>query len=491
MHKHLERAASNELDVHQVNNIQHLPILDNRKEAIAQRQQLSSIHASTAVQQLKAQQDFIQRNSTKQSPIQQKPNNTGLPNQLKAGVETLSGISMDDVKVHYNSSQPAQLNAHAYAQGNQIHLGPGQEQHLPHEAWHVVQQKQGRVQPTKQLKGKVAINDDEGLEAEADWMGAKAMQMKEWKASERTNVLAPQQITQRTVIQLEGDAKVLSEEERKIKEEDLINFVLMTTPTHLATQGLLLWNKLGSIGDYIKALLAKINTGNYQEALKAAKNMRDCKEDDDWSDDSPNCKLLNAVVNQLYEVKGKKLALKAGATKKIGANNPGEGKGDKFEEHDCVWAAIDYIEKKKEGKTSTLETEKEVADAYDHAHGEVSDAVLHRVMEELGYKFIMVTKDIAGEEGRGTSVGKGKAMPAGFFFGEKGKAPPGTYIVSENRNASGSSGHVFVVEVTKEKVKSVDAMRRKVSIYDRQAEERDKKPRTTFGEFGIYVWKAS
>lgn len=42
-----------------------------------------------------------------------KPNLTGLPDDLKTGVEDLSGYSMDDVKVHYNSSQPAQLNAHA------------------------------------------------------------------------------------------------------------------------------------------------------------------------------------------------------------------------------------------------------------------------------------------------------------------------------------------------------------------------------------------
>jgi hypothetical protein len=84
---------------------------------------------------------------------------------------------MDDVKVHYNSSKPAQLNAHAYAQGNQIHLAPGQQKHLPHEAWQVVQQKQGRVKPTTQLKGKVNINDDAGLEKEADVMGAKAVQL--------------------------------------------------------------------------------------------------------------------------------------------------------------------------------------------------------------------------------------------------------------------------------------------------------------------------
>ena len=107
--------------------------------------------------------------------LQRQENKTGLPDPLKSGVESLSGISLDDVKVHRNSDKPAQLQAHAYAQGTDIHLGPGQEKHLPHEAWHVVQQKQGRVQPTTQLKGKVNINDDAGLEKEADVMGAKAV----------------------------------------------------------------------------------------------------------------------------------------------------------------------------------------------------------------------------------------------------------------------------------------------------------------------------
>jgi hypothetical protein len=85
---------------------------------------------------------------------------------------------MDDVNVHYNSNKPAQFQAHAYAQGTDIHLSSGQEEHLPHEAWHVVQQKQGRVKPTMQMKGNVNVNDDAGLEKEADVMGAKALQMK-------------------------------------------------------------------------------------------------------------------------------------------------------------------------------------------------------------------------------------------------------------------------------------------------------------------------
>lgn len=104
-------------------------------------------------------------------------NKTGLPDTLKQGIEHLSGLSMDDVKVHYNAKQPAQLQAHAYAQGSNIHLGPGQEKHLPHEAWHVVQQKQGRVPATAQLKSRTYINDDSELEQEADKMGAKAAQM--------------------------------------------------------------------------------------------------------------------------------------------------------------------------------------------------------------------------------------------------------------------------------------------------------------------------
>ena len=115
---------------------------------------------------------------TVQKQAKQAANNTGMPNQLKSGIEGLSGVDVSDVKVHYNSSKPAQLNAHAYAQGSNIHIGPGQEKHLPHEAWHTVQQKQGRVQATTQMKENVQVNDDPSLENEADVMGAKALNFK-------------------------------------------------------------------------------------------------------------------------------------------------------------------------------------------------------------------------------------------------------------------------------------------------------------------------
>ncbi|WP_293063881.1 DUF4157 domain-containing protein [Okeania sp. SIO2B3] len=105
------------------------------------------------------------------------PNKTGLPDRLKAGVENLSGYSLDNVRVHYNSSKPAQLQALAYTQGTDIHVAPGQEKHLPHEAWHVVQQMQGRVKPTMQMKGNLNVNDDAVLEKEADVMGGKIKEL--------------------------------------------------------------------------------------------------------------------------------------------------------------------------------------------------------------------------------------------------------------------------------------------------------------------------
>jgi uncharacterized protein DUF4157 len=101
-------------------------------------------------------------------------NRTGMPDQLKVGLERLSGIDLSAIRVDYSSSQPGKFNALAYALGTKIYLGPSQERHLSHEAWHVVQQMQGRVKPTIQANGTL-INDDENLEHEADVMGARAL----------------------------------------------------------------------------------------------------------------------------------------------------------------------------------------------------------------------------------------------------------------------------------------------------------------------------
>ena len=150
-----------------------IEFVDNDMIATTPVQRVGKLENELPLQASSTAATTVQR---EQQAVVAKPNHTGLPDNLKSGIEHLSGYSMDDVKVHYNSTKPAQLQAHAYAQGSDIHLGSGQERHLPHEAWHVVQQKQGRVKPTMQMKDKVNINDDARLEKEADVMGSRVLQ---------------------------------------------------------------------------------------------------------------------------------------------------------------------------------------------------------------------------------------------------------------------------------------------------------------------------
>lgn len=175
--RQLQGIANNSVQSKQLKAFQHMAQNSARS---MQLKSMSAMMNASFVQRMQEENplqakligETAQRESADQAP---KPNNTGLPDHLKSGIETLSGMNMDHVKVHYNSAQPAQLNAHAYAQGSEIHVAPGQEQHVPHEAWHVVQQAQDRVKPSMQMKAGVAVNDDVGLETEADVMGAMAL----------------------------------------------------------------------------------------------------------------------------------------------------------------------------------------------------------------------------------------------------------------------------------------------------------------------------
>lgn len=98
---------------------------------------------------------------------------TGIPAQMKAKFERSSGFSFDDVRVHYNSEKPAQLHAHAYTQGSEVFVAPGQEKHLPHELGHVIQQKSNAVKPTGEVGG-MPLNDDEAMESGADKLAEEA-----------------------------------------------------------------------------------------------------------------------------------------------------------------------------------------------------------------------------------------------------------------------------------------------------------------------------
>lgn len=112
---------------------------------------------------------------------QRKTDQTGMPVGVRGHMESALNTDFSDVRVHADSPRAPEVGALAYTQGSDIHFAPGQfqpdtstgQQLLGHELTHVVQQREGRVQPTTEVAG-LPVNDDPGLEQEADQMGRQA-----------------------------------------------------------------------------------------------------------------------------------------------------------------------------------------------------------------------------------------------------------------------------------------------------------------------------
>ena len=111
----------------------------------------------------------------------QKKESGNLPGDLQQKMQSSFNEDFSNVTVHQNSQKSVQLNALAFAQGNDIHFAPGQynpqslkgQELIGHELAHVQQQRQGRVAPTIQSKG-LDVNTEPELEQEADHLGQVA-----------------------------------------------------------------------------------------------------------------------------------------------------------------------------------------------------------------------------------------------------------------------------------------------------------------------------
>ncbi len=128
------------------------------------------------------EEEEVQMKKGKGVSNENESSNSKLPGNVQAKMEGTLGHDFSNVNIHTNSSKAKDVGALAYTQGNDVHFAPGQfkpdtkqgQELIGHEFAHVVQQSQGRVQPTTQAKG-MPVNDDKGLEKEADDMGRKVV----------------------------------------------------------------------------------------------------------------------------------------------------------------------------------------------------------------------------------------------------------------------------------------------------------------------------
>lgn len=175
----------------QPNIIQRMQALpDNEKPAYFQPNAIQRLQALPENERPEGlRPNLIQRLQRKQaeeneaSQLNSEPSKK-MPEAVQTKMENSFNADFSDVNIH-EGDNASKVNAHAYTQGNNIHFAPGQynpeskqgQELLGHELTHVVQQSEGRVQPTVQKKG-VAVNDDKGLEKEADEMGKLAAEGK-------------------------------------------------------------------------------------------------------------------------------------------------------------------------------------------------------------------------------------------------------------------------------------------------------------------------
>lgn len=162
---------------------------DNRTQSALQAKMIEALQRSPEDEEELLQGKFVAQRDLDEDellqgkfPVQrQAENQTGIPDDVRQRMETSFGTDFSSVRVHPDSSQAPDVGALAYTQGMDIHFAPGQfkpdtsagQQLLGHELTHVIQQSEGRVQPTTEIGG-MAVNDDVSLEQEADVLGAKA-----------------------------------------------------------------------------------------------------------------------------------------------------------------------------------------------------------------------------------------------------------------------------------------------------------------------------
>lgn len=118
------------------------------------------------------------------APVQKKDSGSvnGISFSENEAVKQLTDGAVDlhasGSKVETTSTSDSRLKdvgARSMAVGGNALIGDSRDR--GHEIWHLAQQHQGMVQPTTTVNDQ-PVNDDPGLEKEADEMGAKIMQGK-------------------------------------------------------------------------------------------------------------------------------------------------------------------------------------------------------------------------------------------------------------------------------------------------------------------------
>ena len=368
------------------------------------------------------------KNNDEKNPLQMKKGDgnitlSGLSMQhnLRAGLEKISGVDLSDVKVHQNSDKPQQVGALAYTQGNDIHIAPGQEKHLPHEGWHAVQQKQGVVKPTLQMKSGTLVNDDAGLEKEADDMGRIATE-------EGRSLLNTQQLSSKVTQPQLSEGKIIQRVETKgqtyiVKKGDTLGGIAIKY--NVSIDELVKLNKLKNENEIIKVgqALKLPPNAKLNPEVKSEGNTYIVKKGDTLGGIAIKYNVSIDELVKLNKLKNENEIIKVGQALKLPPNaklNPevkSEGNTSKDKPEEQRNSSVDNNKKNEDSS-------KETSNSSD-TKGTVNDSIISnlRGYEGFGYKKDAMIKAAEAL----LSEGYEPAFIAGLLSNIKHEGSPGVF----------------------------------------------------------------
>ena len=368
------------------------------------------------------------KNNDEKNPLQMKKGDgnitlsgSSIQHNLRAGLEKISGVDLSDVKVHQNSDKPQQVGALAYTQGNDIHIAPGQEKHLPHEGWHAVQQKQGVVKPTLQMKSGTLVNDDAGLEKEADDMGRIATE-------EGRSLLNTQQLSSKVTQPQLSEGKIIQRVETKgqtyiVKKGDTLGGIAIKY--NVSVDELVKLNKLKNENEIIKVgqALKLPPNAKLNPEVKSEGNTYIVKKGDTLGGIAIKYNVSIDELVKLNKLKSENEIIKVGQVLKLPPNaklNPevkSEGNTSKDKPEEQRNSSVDNNKKNEDSS-------KETSNSSD-TKGTVNDSIISnlRGYEGFGYKKDAMIKAAEAL----LSEGYEPAFIAGLLSNIKHEGSPGVF----------------------------------------------------------------
>ncbi|MFK7796714.1 MAG: hypothetical protein AB8E82_04615 [Aureispira sp.] len=157
---------------------------------------------------------------------QESVNSTGIPDNLKAAIEYMSGYSLDHLRVHYNSEKPEMLGMSTYTENEHLYIATGAEDFLARELWRVTEQLSADAEVIQKDKEKAEKDKEEIEKTDSTYFEVEDAAVQ----GELAKKLAEQDIIEKVKQEIQTGQDLQSTEALKEAQKQAIQAYMSQTP---------------------------------------------------------------------------------------------------------------------------------------------------------------------------------------------------------------------------------------------------------------------